>query len=519
MAIQPRVSRLRVINGVGGWQEFITTADVQDAPGGSVVNLSVVRTTSGVAPSGTFTATVKTDTGVVVINLGTLTNGLAKFFSLTHNGESIAGSGQPRSGTVEVVLRSQSSNVGEAHDISSDGTTNTQPAGWTNEADRGWIRGTTTATLTPSLVNAAYGEQVSLTLDLADPLYMTRALTLALGPDSGASNVVADGHVRTVDVDNTFPAASTIYTPSVTVPNPVALATGVPYTVLTVTTQNVTVDPRMTVQHHMQLNNNVYDAAKHRLNRLASDLGFVTATFLNAKGAALPGLTVHETMRDEANLVAPAFDRSVVTDAAGRLTLVAWDRQLPVGAWCHAVDVTAPAGATGLEANPEQNFLLLSRSPWIGAVMGGGPVGSEEGDHFHPGDVLQVGVAMVHFELSSLLVPDTDNPPQALLGRFTAGGHVEYLEDDYVTWTTVSDAVPANWLTLYRADLVLPGASDRVYITQIPANATATWTEPVNDLFVLGRAFYGGVPYVNFSPVPVLAKEIRHNYALLKKLV
>ena len=390
MAVQPRISRVRITGSLGQYREITATATTQDKAAGTEVTVDVaqvsvvVGVSSITQPLQLFRLQVLDHVGGIVYetNLNPALNSQSVSFYLTTNG--LVG-GSPRAGLLELNIRAQATAVGNDYNVESDGSPATSGAGHTFQTDRGWIRSTTTATLTPSLTDAAYGESVTLDLDLAAPLFVAKALALALGPDTGDSNVVTDNHTRTLAVDNTFPVAATVYTPTVTAPTGDlrGATTGQPLTVITATTSDVTVDPRIDYsQRLLQLNDNTWatppgSTPEADWERQTSQLGFLAARAKNAKGVGINGVTYTRTLQDIGGLVDPITQSGLVTTTQGGEagwppSFLVWDSQLPGGDWEWTLTITAPAGAVGLESNNEGTAALV---PATGAAGPPGPEG------------------------------------------------------------------------------------------------------------------------------------------------
>ena len=258
---------------------------------------------------------------------------------------------------------------------------------------------------------------------------------------------------------------------------------------------------------HLQMNENTLDPTLHKTNRLTSDLGFYSIRIVNRRGAGKNGVTVTDHLRDDADLVA-VQDRTGVTATVnghvGYLPLLAWSAALPGGGWDHWLDAGSFEGNTFSKARTGlggSDYSLLAIDPNLNLIVAGGGDGSQAGTHFSPGDVLQVGLTVINTSTRKLVLLDSSPAPTIIMGRFTAGGRLEYLEDDFVTWTELPDGGTANELSLFPASAAIPGADDRVWLQVIPGSATATWTTPTDDFFVIGRGFVGGTPYSSYLDV------------------
>ncbi len=266
-------------------------------------------------------------------------------------------------------------------------------------------------------------------------------------------------------------------------------------------------DPTLHIDHHLQVNDNTYDQALSVISRLTADLGFVSFEVTNARGELVNGITATETLTDDGNLVAAAINRSVTTQANGRPpSMAAWDSALPGGGWTHTVTITGPADAVGLEEPTSETWSLLAINPNIGVIVGAGSTTlAAEGDHWSPGSSLLVGVALYDSRIRTLVAPDADPSPHALLGRFRQDlGYAEYLDENF-DWQILGGAEA----TIHP--LMQSPSDPRVWITTLAAEETAAWVEPTIDLFVIGSLFHNGTPYWNVTSLPVLAANHKHS--------
>lgn len=500
MAVVSRIARVELNNGTGTLT-YTATAATQDTAAGAGVVVTLTGAQAGTLPPAaaqTINVRFRNDDGTIIYDWSVtgFTLGVAQSMTFYFTNSGLVG-GSPRCGTVEIEIQVTRTSV-PTYDVSSDGNPNS--GGITGTLDRGWIRGTTTATLTPSRVDAAYPDTVTLTADLAAASYVNRTLTLAVGPSTGASNSTTDGHTRNVPINTTFPAASTLYTPTATPPN--ATLTGQPFTVLTVTATDLTVDPRLTVDLHFQVDDNVYALADHRADQsmLASESGFLWAKFTNARGEAVSGVQGTQTLDPvkPGTTVGPTSFGTTGADGVGP-TMLNWTASKPGGAWDWTAAVSSPSGYTGSYlVGSTDTVTMLSPNPRYLLLVGGGPAAAGEGDHFHAGDVLQVGLALVDMTDVNIADVDVSPAPAIIVGRFSSDGHVQVLQDDGVTWADVVAGTPANTFTLVQASTLIPGADSRVWLTQVPAAQTATWTDPTADFFVIGKAYLDGTPYTGF---------------------
>ena len=533
MAIQPQTSRIRVTNTLAGFREWIATADAQDYAAGSLVTITLDTNVSAsnvpAQPTALHRIQILNATGGVVYEVNfdeTILSDQIFTFYMTDNG--LVG-GVASCDMLEINLRVQSTTFGQEYSIESDGSPTSVPVGWSQATDRGWIRGSTTATLVPSLTSAAYGESPTLTLTLAHQTFIGRNVDLGIGPDV-ATRTGGDGRTtfsRSIVIDEDFPAAATLYTPHILYGDGQlrGVSTGQPWLVLTtLTPTDITVDPRVTAEHHLQVDASDFatppDSHANRkadFDRLTAELAFVGFRMVNAKGAGVNGLTVTETLRDNANLVGNVVNRSVTTATMGGEagwcpSFATWDEVLPGGIWIHALDITAPADIDGstylLEAS--ENFILLAPNPNYRVVVGGGPnealLADGDKDHWHPGDPFLVGLALMNTSIGSmeLLTPDADPAPRVVIGRFNqALGRAEYYDSTDSTWKSAGSGATITSWTLSAS----PGDA-QVFIRSFTAIETEDWDW--SDIFLIGIAVYNGTPYSGPANVPVMDKANGH---------
>ena len=189
MAVVSRICTLVFTSGTGT-RTWVATAATQDTAAGSSVVITTTQSSSGISPPVAPTALTLNlyDDDHNLIRAFTLTAASASqtsTFYFTNDGTS---GGSARAGTVEIALRvQQTGGLGSTqYDYETDGSPSTLPSGFTaGTVDRGWIRGTTTATISVSNVSAggaapatwAYGDGVYHRIVLGAPLFVSRTLT------------------------------------------------------------------------------------------------------------------------------------------------------------------------------------------------------------------------------------------------------------------------------------------------------------------------------------------------------
>lgn len=523
------VTTLRLDNNLGSFREWVATADVGsgDYAAGATVNVTVTMTSGGVPPGSdeTFQLIVKNSAGTTVrtITLTANTASQSTSFVLTANGS--AGGGD-RCGVFEMVLRAARTTV-VAYDVSSDQSTTTEPAGFVDEHIRGWVRGTTTCTLSLSNVSAggakttpaAFNESIFVRAVLAHQSIVAYTLTLGVtdslgGPaQTGASNSTTSATRDTTltgIVDNRFTAASRTFTSTITVPND--SLSGAAWTTLgTPTTDTIDADPRLTITHHLQVNNNTYSAALDRSSRLTSDLGFVTFKITDARAQAVSGITCNpHSLRDSNNLSAAQFSVSEATDATGRpASMQTWDAALPGGAWTHTTTISAPSDATGLGSPGTASLTLLAASPSLRVIVGCGPPISNRARHMTDQEtsfVTFVGAVDVDLltTLSSTTTPAITEAKLALI-RVNASVVAQYLNASGV-WTNITAGTAIDFHAATET-----GSGTGVFTKSFTTDST--WG--THDIAVVGRVVVGGTPYGGVDKeIVVGASNLHDGYAL-----
>jgi hypothetical protein len=273
-----------------------------------------------------------------------------------------------------------------AYDVESDGSPNSPPAGFNSTLDRGWIRGTTTAT--HSVSNASFGgakptpfaydDDVFHRIVLAAQPFRSESITLTVGAvlsQAVSSSSTTFQHQHVDVVDERFAAAASSLSTGQTVPNNSGLATGQPWTALTATQDTATYDPRLTAVSFL----NQYDdddfgsppMSKDDTNqRLTSQLAFLATRIVNARNEGINGLTVTQTLTPVSPGTAETAPSSTATRGgeAGWTDFLTWDAALPGGDWILDLDVTSPSDidlASYLLGSGTQTFTLLAANPAI----------------------------------------------------------------------------------------------------------------------------------------------------------
>lgn len=578
MAIQPLTSRILITRSAGNTREFVATAATQDTAAGGSVVVTITHTPVGAlappAPATAFEIYFVCDDGISVDgitpisgqSLRVLDNGYPSGATQTqtfHFTSNTLVTGAARCGTIEMVLRVVNS-VGDPlqdYDVQSDGSPNTVPAGWSTTLDRGWIRGTTTATSALSNVAAggaknspaSYPDSIfhrltlghshfksvaggtdveGVKLDVGSPVVLTSTPT--------SSTTIFDATHSTV-VDERFAAASASHGTAATPSN--SALTGLPWTVFaTYTADSMTFDPRLTASHLFQIDDDVFGTPPTSKNvtakeMLTSQTGFMATRIVNARSEGQNGITVSQLM----DPVLPGTDvgpTSGVTATqggeAGWSPFLTWGSSKPGGTWNKTSDVTAPStidGNTYLLSGTDAYTMLAVNPNFRVIVNGGVATGGQTGDHWHPGETMQVAGALANFGTMDLLTPlnTAGKEPKCVIARFRDNGQVETLRADTygsgltahlvtaATWVTLPDdsdpTTLGNLISLFNAESILgSGADGRVWLVQIASSVTATFD--THDLVVIAR-FYdsSGTPYSNSFVMDVLSKAANGHHA------
>ena len=402
-----------VFSGATGSRTWQATAASQDTAAGGSVVVTVTQTAGGISPAApdTFTLNYYNDNGGLEQTVALTAGSASQTHTFTFS----------KAGTVEIALRVTKTTGGptNTYDYETDGSPSTALAAFpATQVDRGWIRGTTTGTLSTS--NVAFGGAVPALfawpdtlyqrLALGHALYVSRTVTLDLGGvRSGASSAGTQTFDRNQQqVDNSFLAAATALTQSVTVGN--ATLTGLPFTVLTATTAPaVTVDPRLYRQSLFQLDDNTWGtppASKHvsSRRRLVTQQAFLADRTLNARSEGVNGITYNFALTPD-KPGSPITATGLTTTTQGGLAgyssqFTPWQSSLPSGIWRKSIEITGPANKVsvfdtngarytlGVDATETGIYTLIAPDPNIFARMNVQHEPGLGGRHFSAGMAL-----------------------------------------------------------------------------------------------------------------------------------
>lgn len=433
MAVISRVATILYNNNIGSTRTFQAIAATQDNAAGSSVVVTITQVAAGAVPPGTpdtFTLDYVNDSGSVIKSVALNITSASQTDSFFFTDTGLTG-GSNRAGTVEIRLRVTKTTGGPAatYDTRSDGAPNTPPSTFTStQLDRGWIRGTTTAVQVVSNLSlggsksapAKYNESLFVRTTLGAATYVSRVLTATVsGATAGLiSSNSASGTGPVFDstfaniIHNQFPAAVTNSVTGVTVPN--ATLTGLPATVLTVTTDNINVDPRFTATHLLQINQSAFAVPPMSFNtasgqRQQSDLAYLSTNIRDSRGTLVGNVITGGVNGITANSVlASVIDSTINTTQtagvtatqggeAGWLPLFTWSNGLPGGIWNKTVTITSPANATGAGylQNSSIAYTLIAKNPNYDARSNVNHVAALAGRHYVAGmDITVVGYVL-----------------------------------------------------------------------------------------------------------------------------
>lgn len=338
MAIVSKIATLKLSATVGGdtvgFRQWQASAAVQDTATGSSVSITTVQTSGGVPPGVADTLTLQMrDSSGAAFKTFTLTPGSASqnnTFYFNNDGNA-GGPSAARNGTVSLTLRATKTTGGPTgtYDIESDGAPNTPPTAFsTVTADQGFIRSTDTATMAVSNVSlggaktspAEYDESLFVRTVLTASLYVGHTTTTTMSGATPALSGTAPGTSATRDVtfsnvtDNRFTAASQTSTGGFSIANS-ALGTGLAEVALTVVTDNITVDPRLTIPVQAQRTGTRTDGGNQTVYVIAAHELYLWARVQAARGTNKSGITLTQRLMNGATQV--LADTTKVTGADG----------------------------------------------------------------------------------------------------------------------------------------------------------------------------------------------------------
>ena len=405
MAVVSRICTITFDNGLGSSRTWVATAATQDTANGSSVVVTITQaTTGGIPPAVTDTWTLRyvNDAGSVIksVTLNNSSSSQTDTFHFTDTGNS---GGSSRHGTVEIRMQVTKTTGGptNTYDYESDGSPSTPPTTFTaTQVDRGWIRGTTTAT--HSISNISAGGSKSSPASFPDPLHVRvttgstayNSVTYVAGLKEGATTKrTASTNSTTQNWDVAFTSTSTTLgrvndgltasshtlTSFATIPN--ATLTAAAYTAHTTeTTDTIQTDPRRTVTHLFQIDDNTFGTppmSKNRASgvRLTSEQAFLASRWTNARGEGT-NLITWDVLLDPSLPGTDVTNTGVTgTTQGGEVgwsnSFMAWASSLPGGTWTKTVTPTAPSDATSTShiVSRTQDYVLVASNPSIRVIV------------------------------------------------------------------------------------------------------------------------------------------------------
>lgn len=533
MAVVQAVCGLEMQSAAGGVRAWEVTARAAggafgdpggDYPAGAAVTLDFAQSTAGTAPPDApnqdIEVTVYVDDTSTVVRTYTFpgaTTSSSVTLDLTNNGTSGGGA---RIGTLRLRVRVEKTNGGPTatYHADSDGTNATAVAlGTITRTDQGWLRSNTDATVAVSNVSdgggkvepAEYAETVwhAVTLDADGYSTFQLSHTFVGTSKSKSSSGTAGGRTATFSgtsiaagrVNEGFPAADGTYAATVTATTTSGLHGGLLFTIDTVTTDTLQVDPRLTAVPLLTLNVGTFPTpprSAHETSgeRPSSDFGRIAFGIRRARGTfTQPNMTGGHDGLTVDIVGQPDSDPSVTVSAtsttdtrggeAGWTDYVQWTSPLPGGDWTWTADITAPADINDdtYLVNGEATFVLIaSQNPFVAIVVDAGHGDSSGNDrHMHNGDLFEVAVFLEQTKLGDeqLIEFDDGTVPQVAIKR---------IRDNMVQYWDGTEFQVAN------PDLpFLPMTQQSTYVWTYTTPTDDTWS----DVIVQVAGLYNGVAY------------------------
>jgi hypothetical protein len=532
MAVVSRITDLRW-GGINGTRRYTATATTQDTAAGQSVVVTIAMTVTGIDPPDvpdTLSLSFRVDSLATVVRTATLTPGSASQQVTFHFTDTGISGGSDRCGTIRMRIDAARTGGGglRNYTVNSDDTTGqVLPAGYSVDIrDQGWVRGTTTLVEAASNVSAGgaqsepaqYDESLYVRCTSGAASYVARALTVAssVGSLSGSTNSTTSA-TRDITfsnvVDERFAAAVTTVGWTVTVPN-ATLTGSADWTHTSTTDDTIDVDPRLTATLHFQVDDTTFALASHVASKqmLATQSGFLWAKITGSRAVGVNGVTIQQTL-DPVGPGTTITDTATATTTQGGVVGVSgrldWTASKPGGSWAWSVDATAPSdidGATYLTST--DSVTMLAPNPAYAVLCGGGS--GVDGQHMVDGDDFIVGGGLVNGVTGQLLTPG--GTPSVVIARQTAAGKVEYLDVAYA-WNEIVGAEQAYAHPMLAADLIIPGADNRVYLLVVPAGLVDWGDKSINALLKFLDS--AGTPYIGQAQIFNAGGSNRHTgYAL-----
>lgn len=508
-------------------REDATTGWDRDASTASIT-VDLTMSTTGLTPPGVPNSIIvelrHADTNTVAVSRtisspGSFTSTFVVIY-LTSDGSA---NGAPLIGDYRMYLRAVRTDL-TAYDVNSDtqnykGFFRSNPTSMTVQA---WHTGTADP--------GSFEDNIETNIDLShspgQDLPHRHFDVVATNASTGAQ--YATGRTQGTDpqnqlmrIDNRFPAELTsvgisvdvVAVPSAIAPDsePTAVWMLVPTTTTGVTADRkkvkkgpLSINASIWIDHHLQVNDKVYSAAKAVESRLTADLGFVTSRVLNARNEPISGITYRSVLKDAGDLLPPAIDRTVTTGANGMPPdMAVWDAALPGGAWTHTSTITGPSHAVGLDFNRTEQRVLLAANPALALICGAGPSAADTDErHLEPGMEVLIGLTIANVFTGESVAADPGTAACAVARFNLTLARAEFLDADGL-WK------PTNGNLVYFWPLSPSPGDPKTYITIFSADKTPAWG--VSDLFLVGVAEVNGVPMTNFMKEVVVKGVNNHN--------
>lgn len=548
MAVVSRISTIRITdtatNSLG--KQFQATATVQDTAAGSSVAVTYVQSDIGVplmSDPDTATLTFVDDAGNVIrtvtLRITPGTDNITFFF--TANGNSGGGN---RCGTIEMKIRITKTTGGptNTYDVDTDGSPNTPPSAHTMRTlDRGYIRGTTTVTEAISNISlgggknspAQFGESLFVRLTQADQSYVARALSIAVSNTTPALSQNTNSSTATTRdvtfssvVDKRFPAASTSVGVTATIPN-TTLGTGIPDYIFTSTTDDtLSIDPRLTCEHLMQMDNSSFQTPPLTLNdaddqRLGSQLAYISTNVRAARGTkvgsaitgGVNGISLDTLLESQVDTNIETSQNAGLTATQGGeagwiSTFMTWSNSLPGGVWRKTVTIDTASSSVLTNAylvQPTIDYTLIAVDPRIG-IHAGITNPSDTADHLKAGDDIDVVAWIMNTATGGKEQADSGSMMVGVVRYNPDNNYLERLLSDTDDTSAAWEQWDQNELLNYFAMTPLV-ADANVFFKQF--SATSGWGE-LNTRFLF-KATLAGTPYEGIVTIEITGKANPHS--------
>lgn len=375
-------------------------------------------------------------------------------------------------------------------------------------------------------------------------LIQSGASTFVSGTTTIASGSLTSDLTVTNGIDNRFTAQSGTYTATVkVVQNSNLVASG--WTKLTSTgTQSMSIDPRISGQHLLQINKSTFDNDPMSINvpdynRKSTDLGFIATRVFNVRGEGQNGLNTRTLLRDEVGLVTGVSgDNTTHTEKTqlGWTNLFTWDNTLPGGKWRKDVSILSPANITGTSFFISGDYtqwptggdgwpsgggfahnLVATNPNYMGLIQIVHGDAGFNGSHLVTGQAIKVLISV--FDTQTRLFKDLDGgtgSPTIGVFRFNRSaqgglGAEEYLESGGTTWAPSYDTGTQSQVMVYYHPLSTGSvANPRIWSIDFTTGQTALWGN--RDVSVIPKCSVNGEVIRFFSESrEIVDKYSRHD--------